>query len=89
VASISINIGMWLERWTVIVPSLARPRLPYGWGTYTPTWTEWAVTAACFASLILLYVLFTKFFPVVAIWEIEEEAHEVVSDHVTESAVIA
>ena len=71
VASISINIGMWLERWTVIVPSLARPRLPYGWGTYTPTWVEWAVTAACFAGLILLYALFTRVFPVVAIWELE------------------
>jgi len=88
VASISINIGMWLERWTVIVPSLARPRLPYGWGAYTPTWTEWAVTAACFAGLILLYVLFTKVFPVVAIWEIEEEAHQAALAPVAEDAVI-
>jgi Ni/Fe-hydrogenase subunit HybB-like protein len=75
VASISINIGMWLERYTVIVPSLARPRLPYPWGSYTPTWIEWTVMAACFAGLILLYTLFAKLFPLVAIWELKEEAH--------------
>jgi molybdopterin-containing oxidoreductase family membrane subunit len=76
VASISINIGMWMERWTVIVPSLARPRLPYSWGAYIPTWIEWAIMAACFAGLALLYTLFAKLFPVIAIWEIKEEAHE-------------
>jgi Ni/Fe-hydrogenase subunit HybB-like protein len=75
VASISINIGMWMERWTVIVPSLARPRLPYSWGAYSPTWIEWAIMAASFAGITLLYTLFAKLFPVIAIWEIEEEAH--------------
>jgi len=75
IAGLSINLGMWLERWTVIVPSLARPRLPYGWGAYTPTWVEWAITAACFAGLALLYTLFAKLFPVVAIWELKGEAH--------------
>jgi Ni/Fe-hydrogenase subunit HybB-like protein len=75
VAGLSINLGMWLERYTVIVPSLARPRLPYEWGVYAPTWIEWSITAACFAGLILLYTLFAKLFPVVAIWELEEEAH--------------
>jgi Ni/Fe-hydrogenase subunit HybB-like protein len=74
VAGLSINLGMWLERYTVIVPSLARPRLPYEWGIYTPTWIEWSVTAACFAGLILLYALFAKLFPVVAIWELKEES---------------
>ena len=74
IAGLSINLGMWLERYTVIVPSQARPRLPYEWGVYTPTWIEWSVTAACFAGLILLYTLFAKLFPVVAIWELEEEA---------------
>jgi molybdopterin-containing oxidoreductase family membrane subunit len=74
VAGLSINLGMWLERYTVIVPALARPRLPYEWGVYAPTWIEWAITAACFAGLILLYTLFAKLFPVVAIWELKEEA---------------
>ncbi len=75
-AGISINLGMWLERYTVIIPSLSRPRLPYEWGVYSPTWVEWSITAACFAGMILLYTLFAKVFPVVAIWELREEAPE-------------
>jgi Ni/Fe-hydrogenase subunit HybB-like protein len=71
VASIFVNVGMWLERCIVIIPSMARPRMG-GIGSYTPTWVEWAITLACFAFFILLYVLFTKFFPVVAVWEMHE-----------------
>ncbi|MFQ6016213.1 MAG: NrfD/PsrC family molybdoenzyme membrane anchor subunit [Anaerolineae bacterium] len=72
IASVFINIGMWLERFTVVVPSLARPRMPYEWGVYNPTWVEWSITAAFFAGFFLLYVLFAKVFPVISVWEIKE-----------------
>jgi len=72
IASVGINVGMWLERYLVVVPSLTRPRLPYGFGAYRPTWEEWAITAGCFALFALLYALFTKVFPVVAVWEVHE-----------------
>ncbi|MFQ5886266.1 MAG: hydrogenase, partial [Anaerolineae bacterium] len=72
IASVSINIGMWLERYTVIVPSLTRPRLPYELGSYSPTWVEWSITAAFFAGFFLLYLIFAKLFPVISIWEIRE-----------------
>jgi molybdopterin-containing oxidoreductase family membrane subunit len=72
VASVAINVGMWLERYIVVVPSLTRPRLPYGIGFYRPTWVEWAITAGCFAFFALLYALFTKVFPVIAVWEVHE-----------------
>lgn len=72
IASISICIGMWLERFTVVVPSLARPRVPYPSGIYHPTWVEWSITAGCFAAFILLLVIFAKFFPIVSVWEIQE-----------------
>ncbi|MEW6406514.1 MAG: hypothetical protein AB1649_32420, partial [Chloroflexota bacterium] len=72
IASIAINVGMWLERFTVIVPSLTRPRLPYLAGSYQPSWVEWSITAACFAALALLYLVFAKLFPVLPIWEIRE-----------------
>ena len=55
-----------------VVPSLTRPRLPYGIGFYSPTWVEWAITAGCFAFFALLYALFTKVFPVIAVWEVHE-----------------
>lgn len=74
-AGLMINAGMWLERFVVVLPTLTRPHLlnELAMGTYTPTWTEWAMTAACFAGLLLLYALFTRFFPIVPIWERSEE----------------
>jgi molybdopterin-containing oxidoreductase family membrane subunit len=72
IASVSVNIGMWLERITIVVPSLSNPRLPYPRGIYNPTLVEFSITAGCFALFILLYMVFTKFFPIVSIWEIQE-----------------
>jgi molybdopterin-containing oxidoreductase family membrane subunit len=73
IAGISVNVGMWLERLMIIVPTLTRPRMPIGVGRYSPTWVEIAIMVASAAAIILLYVLFTKFFPIVSIWEIEED----------------
>jgi molybdopterin-containing oxidoreductase family membrane subunit len=73
IAGISVNIGMWLERLMIIVPTLTRPRMPIGIGQYTPSWVEWAIMAASASGIVLLYMVFTKFFPIVSIWEIEED----------------
>ncbi|MFQ5494174.1 MAG: NrfD/PsrC family molybdoenzyme membrane anchor subunit [Phycisphaerae bacterium] len=73
IASISVNIGMYLERFIIVVPSLSQPRLPHAAGvTYSPTWVEWAILAGCTAAFILMYILFTKVFPIVSIWEVQE-----------------
>ena len=76
IASITVCVGMWLERFIIVVPSLAHPRLPYGHGEYFPTWVEAGETAGCFALFILFYVLFTKLFPIISIWEIQEGRKE-------------
>src|SRR5574341_138491 len=52
IASISVNIGMWLERITIVVPSLSNPRLPYLRGIYHPTVVEFSIMAGCFALFI-------------------------------------
>ena len=72
VASIAITIGMWLERFVIVVPTVSNPRLPLDRGIYHPTWVEWSILLGCFCFFILLYVLFTRFFPIVSIWEIQE-----------------
>lgn len=72
IASVSVTVGMWLERFTIVVPTLTNPRLPMSYTIYHPTWVEYAITVACFAAFILLYAIFTKFFPIVSIWEIRE-----------------
>ena len=71
-ASLSVLVGMWLERFIIVVPTLANPRLPFGEGIYWPTWVEWGELAGSFALFALFYLLFTKLFPVISIWEIRE-----------------
>ena len=74
-AGLIVNVGMWIERYIVIVPTLTRPRLlsELTLGSYLPTGVEVAITAACFAGVLLLYALFTRFFPIISIWERSEE----------------
>jgi molybdopterin-containing oxidoreductase family membrane subunit len=72
IVSCGVIVGMWLERYTIVLPTLINPRLPIERGSYTPSWVELAITAACFAAFILLYILFVKVFPIVSIWEIKE-----------------
>jgi len=71
VASISVNIGMWLERFTIVIPSLSNPRAPIHTFVYAPSWVEWSLMAGCFAAFALLYMGFTKLFPIVSIWELQ------------------
>ena len=71
--SAGVIVGMWIERFTIVVPSLARPRLEaLETGTYMPSVVEVLLTLSFFAGFTLLYLLFTKIFPIVSIWEIQE-----------------
>jgi molybdopterin-containing oxidoreductase family membrane subunit len=72
VASVSVVVGMWLERFNIVVPTLANPRLPFPQAQYWPTWIEWGELTASFGLFILFYVLFVKLFPIISIWEIQE-----------------
>ena len=72
IASLSVIIGMWLERYVIVVPTLTNPRLPNEAVSYFPTWVEWSILAGCISFFILLYMVFTKFFPIVSIWEVRE-----------------
>lgn len=71
IASVAVVIGMWLERYLIIVPSLSHKFLPYAWGNYKPTWVEITITAATFAAMALLYVGFVKVVPIISIWELK------------------
>lgn len=75
-ASIAVIIGMWLERLTIIIPSLANPRLHIISAPYIPTMTEWALFAGGIAVFCLLFLIFAKIFPIISIWEIKEGREE-------------
>jgi len=71
IASSTIVVGMWLERFLIVVPPLEHKYLPYDWGNYHPTWVEIAITAGTLMGMILFYVLFVKFVPIISIWELK------------------
>jgi len=71
-ASVLVNICMWIKRYIIIIPVLARPVIGTEWVTYSPTWIEWSITAGGFAAFMLLYAIFSKLFPIVSAWEIKE-----------------
>jgi Ni/Fe-hydrogenase subunit HybB-like protein len=71
IASAGVVVGMWLERFLIIVPSLSHKYMPYNWGTYRPTWVEITIMAGTFAGMALLYALFSKAVPIISIWELK------------------
>jgi len=72
IASAGIVVGMWLERFLIIVPTLSHTRMPFNWGSYRPTWVEVTLLTGTFGYFVLLYCLFVKVFPIVAVWEYKE-----------------
>jgi molybdopterin-containing oxidoreductase family membrane subunit len=72
VVSLLVNVGMWLERFVIIVTSLAHDFDPYVWGTYRPTYVEVGISLGSFGLFFMLYLLFVKNLPVLSISEIKE-----------------
>ena len=71
IMSIVVNIGMWFERFVIIVTSLYRDYLPGSWTYYSPTWPEVGFYLGTFGLFFTCYFLFAKYFPVVAVAEIK------------------
>ncbi|MBI3087108.1 MAG: polysulfide reductase NrfD, partial [candidate division NC10 bacterium] len=74
--SLGINIGMWFERFVIIVASLAHSYIPFSWGLYRPTWVELSITAGSFAWFLFWFLLFAKFLPSVSMTEVKEQIPE-------------
>jgi molybdopterin-containing oxidoreductase family membrane subunit len=75
IASSTIVVGMWLERFLIVVPSLGTKFLPYSWSFYRPQPVEILITVATFAAMVLLYTLFSKAVPIISIWELKVGGH--------------
>ena len=71
--TVLVNIGMWLERFLIIIPGLARKTpLTFDWGTYHPSLIEILIVAETFAFVALGLLLFAKVFPLVPLFDIKE-----------------
>jgi molybdopterin-containing oxidoreductase family membrane subunit len=71
VASLLVNLGMWFERFVIIVTSLAQDYLPSAWGYFTPTWVDVMMLAGSFGLFLTLFMLFLRYLPVIAIAEVK------------------
>jgi len=71
IMSIVVNIGMWFERFVIIVTSLYRDYLPGSWTYYSPTWPEIGFYLGTFGLFFTCFFLFAKYFPVIAVAEIK------------------
>jgi molybdopterin-containing oxidoreductase family membrane subunit len=71
VVSILVNVGMWFERYVIVVTSLHRDYLPSSWGMYALTRWDFAILVGSFGLFFTLFLLFVRFLPVVAISEVK------------------
>jgi molybdopterin-containing oxidoreductase family membrane subunit len=72
VLSLLVNVGMWLERFVIVVCSLARDYDPYNWGNYLPSPVEFGITLGSFGLFFAAFLVFVKTLPVLSITELKE-----------------
>ena len=73
ITTILVNVGMWLERFIIIIPGLARRQpMTFDWGTYHPSLVEILIVAETFAFVALGMLLFSKLFPLIPLFDIKE-----------------
>ena len=88
VLSIVVNIGMWFERFVIIVPTLCRTYLPSTWNSYSPTFIDVGIFVGTIGMFFTLFLLYSRTFPVIAQAELKsilkssgEEHKKLAADH--------
>ncbi len=76
VVSIVINLGMWMERFMIVVQSTHRDFLPSSWGIFHPTIWDWTFLLASIGFFVWLFLLFLRFIPLISMSEVREMAYE-------------
>ena len=73
ITTVSVNVGMWLERFLIIVPGLMRRQhMVFDWGSYHPSMIEILMVSATFAWVIMGMILFSKVFPLIPLFDVKE-----------------
>jgi Ni/Fe-hydrogenase subunit HybB-like protein len=76
VLSLVINIGMWTERFVIVVASLSRDFMPSAWGLFVPTFWDWATLIGSIGMFVALLFLFIRLLPMISIFEMRELVSE-------------
>jgi len=74
--SLGVAVGMWFERYMILVTSLYRDFLVSSWGSYTPTFWDWSTYAGTIGLFLVPFLLIIRIFPVISIFETKEVLHE-------------
>jgi len=70
-----VNVGMWLERFVIVVTSLTRDFVPSSWGMYYPTIWDWSTYLGTIGVFLALMFLFVRVLPAISIFEMREVVH--------------
>ena len=86
IVGLGVLLGMWIERFLIVIGTLRFPRLDFNAGSYTPSWTEIGILVGSIGLFGFLYFTFVQLAPIVSIWEVREGehlAHRTVAKHQT------
>ena len=77
ILAIFVVTGAWIKRYLIVSPILLHPYLPIqnvplNWMHYFPTWIEIAIVAGSLSGVLLIITVFSRFFPIISIWEVAE-----------------
>jgi molybdopterin-containing oxidoreductase family membrane subunit len=73
--ALCVDVGMWFERFVIIVTSLSRDFLPSSWAYYKPTWIDIMTFAGTFGFFLMMFMLFCRFLPMIALAEVKAVMH--------------
>ncbi|MBI5687006.1 MAG: polysulfide reductase NrfD [Verrucomicrobia bacterium] len=76
VISLVVNLGMWLERFVIVIVSLHRDFMPSAWAMYYPTIWDWATLFGSIGLFLTLMLLFIRFLPMISMFELREQVAE-------------
>ena len=76
ILSLLVNVGMWIERFIIIISSLHRDALPGSWGMYYPTFWDWATFIGTIGMFLSFVFIFVRVLPAINAYEVKELIHK-------------
>lgn len=76
IISLVVNVGMWMERFLIVVQSLHQDFLPASWGVFIPTFWDWAFLISSICLFVWLFLMFVRFLPLISMAEMRELVHD-------------
>jgi molybdopterin-containing oxidoreductase family membrane subunit len=70
--ALAVNIGMWVERFVIVVTSLTRDFVPSSWHMFYPTFWDWATLFGSVGLFLTLLILFVRYLPMISMTEVRE-----------------